>query len=390
MRYVYLDHAATTSVRPEVREAMVPYFDERFGNPSSVHRWGRQAKGALEQARERVAGALGAKRREIVFTGSGTEADNIAVLGRWRSVCDGGPSNSAARKAPVACSAIEHKAVLSAAKQAMHEGAELILLGVDDCGCVQLLEVEEALRANPCVVSVMWANNEVGTIQPIARVAELCRAAGVTFHSDAVQAFGKVRVRMDETPCDLLSISAHKVGGPKGTGALYIREAVQVSALTHGGGQERQVRPGTENVASAVGFALAVELAAAEQEAEAARLASMRDRLAAGLRATIDDIHINGAGADRLANILNVSIGGADAEGLLIGLDLEGVAVSGGSACQSGATAASHVLSAMGRVRPGDAAIRFSLGHTTTMDDIEFALHAMALVVNRVRAEVHA
>jgi cysteine desulfurase len=369
---------------------MVPYFDERFGNPSSVHRWGRQAKGALEQARERVAAALGAKRREIVFTGSGTEADNIAVMGSWRSVCDGGSALRPATARAVVCSAIEHKAVLATVKQCTHEGAEMIVLGVDETGRVQLMEVEEALRANPCVVSVMWANNEVGTIQPIAEIAALCRAAGVTFHTDAVQAFGKVRVRVDETPCDLLSISAHKVGGPKGMGALYIRESVQVSALLHGGGQERQVRPGTENVACAVGFAVAAELAAAEQEAEYARLAMMRDRLAEGLRATIDDIRINGDGADRLPNILNVSIGGADAEGLLIGLDLEGVAASGGSACQSGATQASHVLSAMGRVRDGDASIRFSLGHTTTIEDIDFTLHALPLVVSRVRAEVHA
>jgi cysteine desulfurase len=183
------------------------------------------------------------------------------------------------------CSAIEHKAVLSSAKQCMHEGAEMIVLGVDECGRVQLIEVDEALKSAPCVVSVMWANNEVGTLQPIAEIAARCRAAGVPFHTDAVQAFGKVRVRVDETPVDLLSISAHKVGGPKGTGALYIREGLGVSALTHGGGQEREVRPGTENVASAVGFALAAELAVAEQEAEQQKLRRMRDHLAEGLRA---------------------------------------------------------------------------------------------------------
>jgi cysteine desulfurase len=380
MRYVYLDHAATTSVRQEVREAMVPYFDERFGNPSSVHRWGRQAKGALEQARERVAAALGAKRREIVFTGGGTEADNIAVLGRWRY----------ATKGAVACSAIEHKAVLAAAKQCAHEGAEMIVLGVDENGAVQMIAVDEAIRAQPCIMSVMWANNEVGTLQPIAEIAARCKSAGVTFHTDAVQAFGKVRVRVDETPVDLLSISAHKVCGPKGTGALFIREGVKLEALTHGGGQEREVRPGTENVASAVGFAVAAELAVAEQEAEYNRLAKLRDRLEAGLRENIEDVHVNGMGAPRLPNILNVCIGGADQEGLLIGLDLEGVAASGASACNSGTIQPSHVLSAMGRIRPGDAAIRFSLGHTTTVEDIDACIAAMNTVVDRVRAEVNA
>jgi cysteine desulfurase len=394
MKYVYLDHAATTSVRPEVREAMVPYFDERFGNPSSIHRWGRQAKGALEQARERVAAALGAKRREIVFTGGGTEADNIAVLGRWRAVAghltDGSDTaQTGAAGRAVACTAIEHKAVLAAAKQCAHEGAELIVLGVDENGVVQMVAVEEAIRANPCIMSVMWANNEVGTLQPIAEIGAACRSAGVTFHTDAVQAFGKVRVRVDETPCDLLSISAHKVGGPKGTGALFIREGLKIDALTHGGGQEREVRPGTENVASAVGFAIAAELAAAEQEAEYARLRVLRDELEAGLR-EMDDVHINGAGAQRLPNILNVCIGGADQESTLIGLDLEGVAASGASACQSGTVQPSHVLSAMGRIRPGDAAIRFSLGHTSSAADIAAAVRAVKTVVTRVRSEVHA
>jgi cysteine desulfurase len=393
MRYVYLDNAATTPVRAEVREAMAPYLDERFGNPSSIHRWGREARGALEQARERVAAALGAKRREIVFTGGGTEGDNIAVLGRWHAVQDTLASESdgaAAARRTVVCSAIEHKAILSAVKQCMREGAEMIVLGVDERGVVQLKEVEEALRSQPAVVSVMWANNEVGTVQPIAEIAALCQAAGVTFHTDAVQAFGKLRVRVDETPCDLLSISAHKVCGPKGTGALFIRGGLGIAPLTHGGGQERELRPGTENVASAVGFAVAAELAAAEQASEHARLLKLRDHLAAGIRASIPDCRINGEGAERLPNILNVSIAHADQEGLLIGLDLEGVAVSGASACQSGAMSPSHVLAAMGCVHDGDAAVRFSLGHTTTMDDIEHALQALPRVVARVRDEVHA
>ncbi|HEX6309710.1 MAG TPA: cysteine desulfurase family protein [Longimicrobiales bacterium] len=380
--FVYLDHAATTSLRPEVRDAMAPYFGDRFGNPSSIHRWGRQARNALEEARERIAAALGAKRREIVFTGGGTEADNIAVLGRWRSACRTDGIGGA-----VVCSAIEHKAVGAAAECAADEGAELIVLGVDEDGRVELDSVAEALRARPCIVSVMWANNEVGTIEPIAAIAGRCRDAGVTFHTDAVQAFGKVRVRVDETPCDLLSLSAHKVGGPKGIGVLFIREGTQVLPLVHGGGQERELRPGTENVASAVGFAVAAELAAAGQEGEAVRLRGLRDRLERGLRAAVPELVVNGPAGDVLPNILSVTVPGADQEGLLIGLDLEGVAASGASACQSGTIKPSHVLAAMGRIRDGEASVRLSLGHTTTADEIDFAIAAFARVIEQLRVE---
>jgi cysteine desulfurase len=382
MRYVYLDHAATTAVRPEVLEAMLPFQNERFGNPSSIHRYGRQARNALEQARERVAGALGAKRREIVFTGSGTEADNIAVLGRWRSQCSTGNSTGA-----VVCSAIEHKAVLAAAKQAAMEGAELIVLAVDEQGVVDSGAVDETLRVAPCVVSVMWGNNEVGTLQPVRDIAERCRAASVTMHCDAVQAFGKVPVRVDEVPVALLSVSAHKIGGPKGMGALFIRDGVQLLALTHGGGQERELRPGTENVAAAVGFAVAAELAAAEQTAQTARLYALRSALEAGIRKHVNDVIVNGGAAERLPHVLNVSVPGADQEALVIGLDLEGVAASGGSACQSGAVNPSHVLAAMGRVHAGEASVRFSLGHTTSDEDIALVTEVFGAVVERIRAE---
>jgi cysteine desulfurase len=382
VKFVYLDHAATTALRPEVLAAMAPYFAEQFGNPSSQHRWGRQARNALEQARERLAGALGAKRREIVFTGGGTEADNMAVLGRWRAACRG-----PGRPGAIACSAVEHKAVGAAAQCAADEGAELILLGVDEAGRVDLAAVDEAVRARPCVVSVMWANNEVGTIEPVREIGERCRAAGVVFHTDAVQAFAKVRVRVDETPCDLLSLSAHKVGGPKGIGALYIREGVTVLPLVHGGGQERELRPGTENVAAAVGFAVAAELAAAEQEQSARRLLGLRTRLERGLREIVPEIVVNGPSEERLPNIVNVTVPGADQEGLLIGLDLEGVAASGASACQSGAIKPSHVLAAMGRIRGGDASVRLSLGHTTTADEVDFAVAAFGRVVEQLRVE---
>jgi cysteine desulfurase len=378
MQPIYLDHAATTALRPEVLEAMVPFLDTRFGNPSSAHRWGREAKGALEQARERLAGTLGARRREIVFTSGGTEADNLAVLGRWRTVCRNGGG-------AVVCSAIEHKAVGAAVRQAGEEGAEIIYLGVDEEGRVELAAVDEALAAEPCVISVMWANNEVGTVQPVRAIGERCRERGVIYHTDAVQAFGKLRVRVDETPCDLLSISGHKIGGPKGVGALVVRDGVSVLPLTHGGGQERELRPGTENVAAAVGFALAAELAVAEQQHEATRLAALRDRMQATLTAHVPDLVVNAAGAERLPHILNVTVPGADQEAILFGLDLEGVAVSGASACQSGAVAASHVLTAMGRVLTGAAAVRISLGHGTAATDVDRAADAFVTVIRRVR-----
>jgi cysteine desulfurase len=383
MRHVYLDHAATTAMRPEVRDAMAPYLDERFGNPSSMHRWGRQARNALEEARDRLASAIGAKRREVVFTGGGTEADNLAVIGRWRSACRADGSRGL-----IVCSAIEHKAVGAAAQRAADDGADLVLLGVDEVGRVDPGALDDVLPARPCLVSVMWANNEVGTIQPVGEIGRRCREAGVPFHTDAVQAFGKVRVRVDETPCDMLSLSAHKVAGPKGIGALFIAEGTQVLPLVHGGGQERDLRPGTENVAAAVGMALAVELAAAEQEEEAARLLQLRHRLETGLRNAVADVVINGPDDDgRLPNIVNVTLPGADQEGLLIGLDLAGLAASGASACQTGAIKPSHVLLAMGRIRSGDASVRLSLGRTTTADDVDYAIACFADVLEQLRVD---
>jgi cysteine desulfurase len=378
-RPIYLDHAATTPLRPEARAAMEPFLGERFGNPSSAHRWGRDARAALEQARERVAAVLGAQPDEIVFTGAGTEADNIAVLGAWRAC---GRSD-----APVACSAVEHKAVLLAAKAAHRQGAPLVLLAVDEDGRVDTGTLDEVLVLRPAVVSVMWGNNEVGTVQPVAALAERCRAAGVPFHTDAVQAFGKVRVRVDDIACDLLALSAHKFGGPRGIGVLYVREGTAIEPLLWGGGQEHALRPGTQNVAAAVGLAVAAELAAAEQAAEAVRLAGLRDTLEGVLRERVTGLVVNGGG-ERLPHILNVSIAGAAQDALLVALDLEGVAVSVASACQSGASEPSHVLAAMGRVLAEGASIRISLGHTTTAAEVDRAATVIADVAGRVLAHV--
>ncbi|MGH7476874.1 MAG: cysteine desulfurase family protein [Longimicrobiales bacterium] len=380
MTGIYLDHAATTPLRPEAAEAMAPYLADCFGNPNSPHRWGREARVALEQARQRVASALGAAREEIYFTGCGTEADNIAVVGRARALRTrpGGVGG-------VVCSAIEHKAVLAAADAVAAEGGDVTLLAVDETGHVDPSALDEVIDAHPAVVSVMWVNNEIGVVQPIPVLAERCKAAGVAFHTDAVQAFGKLRVRVDETAVDMLALSGHKIGAPKGVGVLYLRRGVEVSPICHGGGQEAGLRPGTQNVAAAVAMSVAVELGATEQAAEAIRLAALRDRLEQGLCGALPDAVVNGGG-ERAPHVLNLSLPGLDQEAALIALDMEGIAASGGSACQSGGVEPSHVLVAIGRPAEGEAWIRFSFGRTTTAQEIDEAVARVPRIVDRIRS----
>ena len=375
---VYLDYAATTPLRTPVREAMLAVLGDRWGNPSSVHRWGREARAVLEDARARFAAVVGASPAEIVFTRGGTEADNLAVLGRGRA--DGSRT--------AAVSAIEHKAVLASAKALAADGGTVRTIPVDADGRVDLDALAETVRADrPAVVSVMWANNEVGAVQPVEQVAAICAEAGVAFHTDAVQALGKLPVRLDAVPVALAAFSAHKLGGPRGTGALFVRRGTQLHPLLYGGGQERGLRSGTEDVAGAVGFAVAAELAEAERETVMARIGVLRDRLEAGLCERVPGLRVNAAAAPRLATISNVSAPGADAEMLLMALDLEGVAASSGSACSSGAVEPSHVLTAMGL--PADVAgpsVRFSLGRETTEADIDRALQVFPAVVERLRS----
>lgn len=375
---VYLDHAATTPLRAEVREAMLAVLGDRWGNPSSVHRWGREARAALEDARARFAAVVGASPGEVVFTRGGTEADNLAVLGRARA--------DDARA--VAVSAVEHKAVLASAQAFAAEGGTVRIVPVDAEGRVDLDALARIVRSDrPAVISVMWANNEVGAVQPVEEIAALCADAGAAFHTDAVQALGKLPVRFDQVPVTLAAFSAHKLGGPRGTGALFVRRGTRLHPLLHGGGQERGLRSGTEDVAGAVGLALAAELAEAERETGMARVAALRDRLEAGLCARVPGLRVNAAAAPRLPTISNVSAPGADAEMLLMALDLEGLAVSSGSACSSGAVEPSHVLTAMGL--PADVAgpsVRFSLGRETTEADIARALEIFPAVVARLRA----
>jgi cysteine desulfurase len=376
MHPVYLDHAATTPVRPEVRDAMLPYLSDRFGNPSSLHRWGQEARAQLEGARSRLARLIGATPAEIVFTRGGTEADNLAILGRSREL----------RGAPVVCSALEHRAVLAAAEAAAEEGSPLKVLDPTPEGLVPVSAVAASLEPTPAVVSVMWVNNEIGTVQPVPEMARLCAEAGTAFHTDAVQALGKLRIRLDEVPVALVSLSAHKVGGPKGTGALFVRRGVKLRPLHFGGGHERGIRSGTQDVAGAVGFALAAELAEQEREALVARLGALRDRLEAGLRERVDGLTVNGLSSPRVASISSVSVPGTSSETLLLTLDMEGIAVSSGSACSSGAVKPSHVLTALGL--PAEVAgpsVRFSLGRETTDEDVNRVLEVFPGLVARLR-----
>ncbi len=376
---IYLDHAATTPVRAEVFEAMRPFFGPRFGNPSSTHRWGREARAALDEARERVAKCLGARPDEVCFTSGGTEGDNLAILGAWRS------AHAAGRRA-VVTTPIEHKAILGAVHQARAEGAEERMLDVDSDGRVVNSSFDALVNETVAVCSVIWVNNEIGTIQSVPELAARAKAKGVVMHTDAVQAFGKVHIDSSSQQFDLLSISGHKIGAPKGIGALFIRRGTQLQPLMHGGTQDRGRRPGTENVASAVALAMAAEMTLSEHEAECARLSRLRDRLEAAIMERIPDAVIHGRGAPRAPHVLNVSVPGTDSESLLMALDLKGIAASGGSACQSGSISPSHVLLAMGL--PADlasAAIRMSLGSLTTDECIDRVAEVFPALVEKAR-----
>ena len=377
-KHVYLDHAATTPVRPEVVEAMTPFFGPRFGNPSSVHRWGREARTALDEARERLARTLGARVDEIVFTSCGTEADNLAVLGAWRATRSERPA--------FVTTAIEHKAVLASSHRVAAEGGEERIVDVDAHGVVDRASYDSKVDGRAGVVSVMWVNNEIGVVQPILELAALAKERGAIFHTDAVQAFGKIAIDLSKLPIDLLTISGHKIGAPKGTGALFVRRGVRIDPLMHGGEQDRGRRPGTENVAFAVALARAAELAVEEREAECTRLEQMRNRLEAALLERIPDAVVHGRGAPRAPHILNISVAGTDSESMLMALDLQGVACSAGSACQSGSVSPSHVLSAMG-VRPeiATSAIRMSLGSLTTDEDMARVAELFPALIQKAR-----
>ena len=376
---VYLDHAATTPVRREVFDAMEPFYGPRFGNPSSVHRWGREARAALDEARERVAHCLGAHPDEVCFTSGGTEADNLAILGPLRSQRQKGRS-------VIVSTPIEHKAVLATVHHAARDGVTERMLDITTSGVVDLAASEGEIDDSVAVCTVMWVNNEVGTIQPVPEVAQRVKAHGGIMHTDAIQAFGKIAIDVSKLDVDLLAISGHKIGAPKGSGAMFIRRGTPIDPLFHGGSQDRGRRPGTENVAYAVALARAAELAVEEREAEWARVESLRDALEAGLLARIPDAVVHGRGAPRAPHVLNLSVPGTDSESLLMALDLAGVAASAGSACQSGTVTPSHVLLAMGvKADLAIAAVRMSLGSLTTPEHITRVVELFPALIAKAR-----
>lgn len=379
MRRVYLDHSATTPIRPEVLEAMLPYLRERYGNPSSLHHWGQEAKKAVEQAREAVAALISARPEEIVFTSGGTEADNLAVIGAAYA--------NAAKGRHIITSSIEHHAVLDSMQYLERQGFKVTFLPVTAEGLVQVDEVAAAITPETILISIMHANNEVGTVQPVALIGQLAKEKGIILHSDAVQSAGKIPVDVDELGVDLLTLSAHKIYGPKGVGALYVRKGTRLDPIFHGGAQERKRRPGTENTPGIVGFGRAAALAKQEMAAEARRLAALRDRLLDGLSERIPDLVITGHREKRLPNHASVCVKYVEGESLLLSLDLQGVAASSGSACTSGSLEPSHVLLAMGLPHEvAQGSLRLTLGRDNQESDVDYVLEILPPIVERLRA----
>lgn len=374
-RQIYMDYAATTPVRPEVLAAMRPYFDRKFGNASSIHKWGREAKAALDKSRAIISDALGCKESEIIFTSGGTEADNLALVGAAFANREKGRH--------IITSAIEHHAVLDTCKLLAKNGFDVTYVSVDKYGLVSPWEVERAIRKDTILVSVMHANNEIGTIQPIEEIGKICKAKGVLFHTDAVQTF--CHIPIDITNIDLLSLSSHKIGGPKGVGALYVRSGVRLEPLLHGGGQERGLRSGTENVAGIVGFAKAVEIGMKEIASESKRLEKLRDRLIKGVLA-IPNCALTGHPKRRLPNNASFWFKFIEGEALGLSLDAEGIASSTGSACSSKSLEPSHVLLACG-LKPHEAhgSLRLTLGPSTTKADVDYVLHVLPRAVEKLR-----
>lgn len=378
-RKVYLDHSATTPVAPEVLQAMIPYFSEKMGNPNSIHAWGREAKTAVDASRQKVADLIGADAREIIFTGSGSAADNLAIKGAvWARKNRGGH---------IVTTAVEHHAVLDTVKWLGKNGYETTFLPVDEFGMVSPDELKRSLRDDTVLVSVMHGNNEVGTVNPIGRLGEICRERGVLFHADAVQTAGHIPIDVSKLPVDMLTISAHKMYGPKGIGALYIRKGIKLVPLVHGGGQEFGIRSGTENVPEIVGFGAASDLARRLHDAgEEARVSRLRDKLLDGVVARIPDSFVTGHRVHRLPFHGSVCIRHIEGEGILLRMDYLGIAVSSGSACTSGSLDPSHVLLAMGLDHAtAHGSVRLTLGRDTTDADIDYVLEKFPQVAETLR-----
>ena len=379
MKRIYLDYAATTPTNPEVVKTMLPYFSDAFGNPSSIYSYGQEAKGAMEEARDNVAALIGAQSEEVIFTSGGTEADNFALKG----VAFGSESKGN----HIITSSIEHHAVLETCKFLERRGFSITYLPVDAYGTVDPDDVRRAITDKTILISVMHANNEVGTIEPIAEIGKVAKEAGVYFHTDAVQTVGHIPVDVNEIKVDLFSMSAHKLYGPKGVGALYIRKGTKLISFIHGGEQESGRRASTENVSGIVGFGKAAELARQEINGEAERLTYLRDRLIKGLMERIDHTRLNGHPIMRLPNNVNVSVDYVEGESILLNLDLEGICASTGSACSSSNLEPSHVLLALG-LSPEQAhgSLRLTLGKWTTEEEIDRVLDTLPGIVAKLRA----
>ena len=379
MRRVYLDNAATTAVKPDVVQAMLPYFTEYFGNPSSLHGFAREARAGLDKARAQVAAALNATPDEIIFNGGGTEGDNTVLRGVALRYAQKGKH--------IITTSIEHHAILHTAEALKKElGYEITYLPVDEFGRVTAQQVAEAIRPDTILVSIMFANNEVGTIMPIKEIGALCRERGVLFHTDAVQAVGHVPIDVHAMNIDFLSLSAHKFHGPKGVGALYVRKGLRLPSFIHGGGQEKSRRAGTENVPGIVGLGAAIELAVTNIERNNAHMTKLRDMLMDGISASIPEVKLNGHPTERLSNNVNFSIRYIEGEGMLLLLDLNGIAASSGSACTSGSLDPSHVLLAMGLPHEiAHGSLRLTLSDDTTEEDVTYVLDVLPKIVQRLR-----
>lgn len=377
-KIIYLDHAATTPVRKEVLEAMIPYFCQKYGNPSSIYSLGRESKKAIEEARETMSSIIGAQPREIFFTGSGTEADNWAIKGVAYANRKKGKH--------IITTAIEHHAVLHACQYLENDGFEVTYLPVDSDGLVTAEQVKAAIRPDTVLVSIMFANNEIGTIQPIAEIGKVTREKGVYFHTDAVQAMGNVNINVSEMNIDLLSMSAHKFYGPKGVGALYINKNVKITNFIHGGAQERGRRASTENVAGIVGMAKALEIAAANMEQHNKKLMALRERTIKEIQEKIPFVRLNGHREKRLPGNVNFTFEFIEGESLLLMLDMKGIAASSGSACTSGSLDPSHVLLAIGLPHElAHGSLRITFGDENTDEEVDYLIDVLSPIVHRLR-----
>jgi len=379
MHRIYLDYAATTPVHPNVVKAMLPYFSEAFGNPSSIYRYGQEARETVESSRAEVASLIAAQPEEIVFTSGGTEADNLSIEGVALANADKGRH--------IITSAIEHHAVLETCLSLKNTGFIITVLPVDETGMVSPDDVRQAIKDDTILISVMHANNEIGTIQPIAEIGRIAREADVYFHTDAVQTAGHIPINVDEMGIDLLSISAHKLYGPKGVGALYIREGTKINPIIHGGEQERKMRASTENVPGIAGFGQAVKIARGEMDKETKQISFLRDKLIRGIKEKIADVRLNGHPENRLPNNVNMSIDYVEGEAMCLSLDLEGICAATGSACNSSSGEPSHVLLAIGLPhQQAYGSLRFTLGKWTIEEDIDQVLEVLPRIVGKLRA----